>query len=43
MDGCYCNFNDVILELIADILTVEFCVDISQNNSYQLLFSLMIG
>ena len=36
-------FSDMILELIVDILMVKFCVDISQNNSYQLMFSLIIG
>ena len=33
----------MILELVVDILTVEFHVDISQNNSYQLMCSLIIG
>ena len=33
----------MILELVVDILTVEFCVDISQDNIYQLMFSLIIG
>ena len=33
----------MIPELVVDILTVEFRVDISQDNSYQLMFSLIIG
>ena len=33
----------MILELIVDILMVEFCVDISQNNGYQLMFLSIIG
>ena len=33
----------MILELVVDILTVEFHVDISQDNNYQLMFSLIIG
>ena len=33
----------MILELVVDILTVEFRVDISQNNSYQLMCSSIIG
>ena len=33
----------MILELVVDILTVEFRVDISQDNIYQLMFSSIIG
>ena len=33
----------MILELVVDILTFEFRVDISHDNSYQLMFSSIIG
>ena len=33
----------MILEFVVDILTVEFRVDISQDNIYQLMFSSIIG
>ena len=33
----------MILELVVDKLMVEFQVDISQNNSYQLMCSSIIG
>ena len=35
--------GDMILELVVGILTFEFCVDISQDNIYQLMFSSIIG
>ena len=33
----------MILKLVVDILTVEFRVDMSQDNIYQLMFSPIIG